>query len=236
MSEIYLIRHGQASFGSKNYDRLSPKGLWQARILGQHLAALGLTFTAAYSGTLDRQTKTAQKVTQAYLEKGIIFPAPLAESCWDEYDSQSIWDVQIKVIQKKTPKFLEGLKKSPTDKKEFQKVFSRIVEQWISGEFDMPGIEPWKGFKTRVTKGLNSIIKAHNSLKTIAVFSSGGPISAAIQTALGLDDTKTVELSWQIQNTSVTRLRYSGTKVSLSGFNDVAHLELKGDKTLLTYR
>jgi len=33
MSDLYLIRHGQASFGKDNYDRLSPLGIRQARIL-----------------------------------------------------------------------------------------------------------------------------------------------------------------------------------------------------------
>lgn len=236
MSEIYFIRHGQASFGSKNYDMLSPKGIWQARILGQHLASFKIKFDAVYSGTLDRQKKTARNVMEAYLEKGLTSPGPVIEPFWDEYDSQSIWDHQVKTIQKKEPEFLDAFKKAPNDKKEFQKVFSRIVEQWISGKFDAPGIESWKDFKTRVATGLRSIIKAHNPSKKIAVFSSGGPISAVVQAALGLSDVKTMELSWQIQNASVTRLQYTSTKISLSGFNNISHLELKNDKTLLTYR
>ena len=33
MSEIYFVRHGQASFGSEDYDRLSPLGVRQAQVL-----------------------------------------------------------------------------------------------------------------------------------------------------------------------------------------------------------
>lgn len=33
MATIYLIRHGQASFGAENYDKLSPLGERQASIL-----------------------------------------------------------------------------------------------------------------------------------------------------------------------------------------------------------
>jgi len=40
MSELYLIRHGQASFGTADYDRLSEKGIRQASVLGDHLADL----------------------------------------------------------------------------------------------------------------------------------------------------------------------------------------------------
>ncbi|MCH1491392.1 MAG: histidine phosphatase family protein, partial [Luminiphilus sp.] len=32
MASIYLIRHGQASFGSDNYDQLSPVGQRQADV------------------------------------------------------------------------------------------------------------------------------------------------------------------------------------------------------------
>ena len=36
MTTIYLIRHGQASFGAESYDKLSEKGELQAQRLGQY--------------------------------------------------------------------------------------------------------------------------------------------------------------------------------------------------------
>ena len=36
MTTIYLIRHGQASFGAESYDKLSPNGELQATLLGQY--------------------------------------------------------------------------------------------------------------------------------------------------------------------------------------------------------
>jgi len=72
--------------------------------------------------------------------------------------------------------------------------------------------------------------------KTIAVFTSGGPISVCVQKALDLSDEKTLELTWQIMNASVTRLKYSSNRLMLFGFNDVTHLSLKKDAGLLTYR
>ena len=38
MITILLARHGQASFGKKNYDELSELGITQARMLGAHYA------------------------------------------------------------------------------------------------------------------------------------------------------------------------------------------------------
>ena len=65
MSEIYMIRHGQASFGSRNYDVLSPLGTTQAEILAEHLIATGLRFDAVYAGTLERQAATGRALAAA---------------------------------------------------------------------------------------------------------------------------------------------------------------------------
>ena len=44
MGSIYLIRHGQASLGAANYDVLSPLGIRQSQLCGEHFGALGLQF------------------------------------------------------------------------------------------------------------------------------------------------------------------------------------------------
>ncbi|PCI45804.1 MAG: histidine phosphatase family protein, partial [Alphaproteobacteria bacterium] len=36
MAEIYLVRHGQASFNTDDYDRLSDRGRQQSEYLGQY--------------------------------------------------------------------------------------------------------------------------------------------------------------------------------------------------------
>lgn len=60
MGSIYLIRHGQASFGADDYDVLSPTGIRQAEILGDHLLNLGVRFDRVLSGGLRRQQHTAR--------------------------------------------------------------------------------------------------------------------------------------------------------------------------------
>jgi hypothetical protein len=57
-----------------------------------------------------------------------------------------------------------------------------------------------------------------------------------VQTALGLSDTKALEISWQLMNASITRIKYNHRGIMLAVFNDVTHLELEGDQSLLTYR
>ena len=236
MSEFFFFRHGQASFGAENYDRLSEKGAFQAGILGKHLANLNVKFDAVYTGTMDRQKETASQVKEAYLEKGIFFPEPVIDASWNEIDSTRVWNAQVKMMMKDEPDLLDEIRMDPNNKKAFQTVFSKVMTRWVSGDFDASGDMTWIGFKQRVAQGLGHLYETFEGSKKIAVFSSGGPISIAVQAALELSDRKTLDLLWQVLNASITRLKYDGQRISLSGFNDITHLELKGDKTLITYR
>ena len=46
MAELVLVRHGQASFGAADYDKLSDLGWRQSRWLGEYFAERGITFPA----------------------------------------------------------------------------------------------------------------------------------------------------------------------------------------------
>jgi broad specificity phosphatase PhoE len=70
----------------------------------------------------------------------------------------------------------------------------------------------------------------------LAVFTSGGPISVTVKAALGLSDKMALEISWQLMNASITRIKYNSKGFMLAGFNEVTHLELERDERLLTYR
>jgi broad specificity phosphatase PhoE len=87
-----------------------------------------------------------------------------------------------------------------------------------------------------VQQGIQELMKRHGSNKSLAVFTSGGPISAAVQMALDLTDEKAMAVSWQIMNASITCFKYNSEGIALAGFNDVSHLKLEGDNGLLTYR
>ena len=69
MGTLYMIRHGQASFGSANYDLISETGVLQSRILAEYLLAVGLAPDALYSGAMERQKDTAGAMVALYREK-----------------------------------------------------------------------------------------------------------------------------------------------------------------------
>jgi broad specificity phosphatase PhoE len=58
MSELYLVRHAQASFGAANYDQLSDLGHRQSRWLGDHLGARGVSFGTLVVGDMVRHHET----------------------------------------------------------------------------------------------------------------------------------------------------------------------------------
>jgi len=60
MTNVYLVRHGQASAGTSNYDRLSDRGIEQARLLGAYWKQCDFHVDAAYHGSLHRQQHTAE--------------------------------------------------------------------------------------------------------------------------------------------------------------------------------
>ena len=62
MSDLFAVRHGQASMQADDYDRLSPLGRRQADVLGDYFLRLGACFDSVYSGTLARQRDTAEIV------------------------------------------------------------------------------------------------------------------------------------------------------------------------------
>lgn len=54
MTTIYLVRHGQASFGKSNYDELSENGEAQATLLGQYFKQILKEQPYVVAGTMQR--------------------------------------------------------------------------------------------------------------------------------------------------------------------------------------
>lgn len=235
MSEIYLIRHAQASFGNDNYDQLSVLGIKQAEILGNYFIRAGLKFHAVYCGSMVRQIDTAKLSISALWGAELKSDLRIADE-FSEYDFQSVIKSLVPHMTREDSSISEALPNIYTNRKAFQRVFEQCVLRWISGRYDLPGIETWQAFTQRVRKGVNRVMEENGPKKKIALFTSGGAVSAVMQMALGLSDENTIRLSWQIRNTSVSILKYSDKRLGLSSFNSVAHLEIRNEAELLTYR
>lgn len=236
MSMIYLIRHGQASFGHDNYDRLSALGIRQARILAGHLYDAGFRPDAVYSGTMKRQTATAQEVLAFFRDSNRPLPALVQAEGFNEYDTTSIVTAMFPAMAQEDPSLHDELSRMYSSKKSFKRVFETAMLRWVTGRYDTDGIETWEGLKARVARDMNAVMERHGSGRTVAIFTSGGAIAASLSHVLGLPGEKAMRLNWQIVNTSMTRYMYNEERITLAGFNSIAHLELAGDPSLITYR
>ena len=234
MGDLYVIRHAQASFGRDDYDQLSELGFRQTDLLGAYLRKAGIRFSALYSGSLRRQMETATPLLSCLTETLSAEIAILPE--FNEYDSSAVIQSQIQYLVREDPSLEEDLPRLQTDRRALQRILDLSLSRWMSATEAVAGLETWSAFNQRVQEGIVRILSESGSGKTVALVTSGGPLSAILKKALSLSNTETVQLSWQIRNASVTTFKYNRDRLTLSSFNNVAHLELSGEPGVITYR
>ncbi len=232
MSTIYIIRHGQASFGADNYDCLSELGRRQSLITGDHFADLGISFDAAYCGTMARQQDTAKAVLSRLPQP----PELQVSADFNEYDSGPTIKALLPAMIQENPAMAQAAPKMLEDRRAFQMVYEGAMTRWVSGEYDTGEAETWASFLERSGRALDRIMSDNGRGKTVAMFSSGGPISAVMRRALNLEDQTALRLTWMIKNASVSSFFYNDQDLALSSFNSATHLELLGEPGLITYR
>ncbi|PTT25502.1 histidine phosphatase family protein [Pseudomonas sp. HMWF021] len=236
MGSIYLIRHGQASFGADDYDVLSPIGVRQAEILGQHLADLGISFDRCLAGDLRRQQHTATSALEQFSARGLAVPTLETDSAFNEFDADAVIRALIPAMLEDEPEAIDILRNAAQNRAEFQRIFVLIIERWLAGTYDPPGLESWLGFVERVQGGLQRILEQADGNQKIAVFTSGGTITALLHLITRMPTRQAFELNWQIVNTSLNQLKFRGREVALASFNSHVHLQLLKAPELITFR
>lgn len=234
------MRHGQASFGTSNYDKLSEIGIVQSQALGRFWVERTQQVDAVFSGVQQRQKHTLELVRDSYTRAGLHFPEPTVLDAFNEYDAEALMtqlyprlladDHRLQQLAEQMPNLGDA---SPEGRKAFQKSFEIVLHAWIEGVYEIETMESWKGFRARVVRGLRKITSQYPGSKNVAVFTSGGAISATLGYALDISNHKAMGLQWVIKNSSLTEFIFSGERFTLSGFNHIPHL---GDDSLVTYR
>ena len=235
MASIYVIRHGQASFGEANYDKLSTLGCRQAEVLGEYLRDCGIHFDATYSGDLQRQRKTAELATASQPQTAVHHIDPR----FNEIQNEEQLEVLLPLLLDNNAALKALIDGGMTSSKDYQKVLKQVFNYWVSPNCHEPAIQSWASFSNDVRDALGDIIKAQGSGKTIGLFTSGGTIATIVAKVLGLGSEHVYSFYEPVINCSVTQLFYSGEQVSLSYFNDHSFLDLLGfqmGERLVTYR
>lgn len=235
MGQIYLVRHGQASFGSADYDQLSPLGMEQGRLLGEWFAHCNQSFHRVVTGALKRHRQTADACIGALPKASRVETEWQTDAGFNEYDHDE-------VVFRHRPDFAEPgaikrfLAETENGKRAFQIIFQEAMQRWMSGLHDADYLEPWPVFRARCVAALERLVESAAPSQDIIVFTSGGTIATLCQHLLKLDDQQVAELNWSLVNCAVTKLFYQPDRVVLSYLNNFAHLEWLGEANAVTYR
>ena len=235
MATIYLIRHGQASFGADDYDKLSELGCRQAQVLGEYLRDCSITFDAVYSGDLLRQRESAQLAVAS--QQGEV-PHHI-DPRFNEIRNDEQLEYLLPEAVKMHPEIRALVERGLSSSKDYQKVIDAVFNYWVSPQCDEPGIQSWDDYSAGARQALLDVMRNEGGGKTVGIFTSGGTIATIVAQVLGLTGAQTYQFYEPIFNCSVSQLFYSGSKVSLSYFNDRSFLQVLGaqrDESLISYR
>jgi broad specificity phosphatase PhoE len=225
MAAIYLVRHGQASFRSREYDKLSPLGAQQSRVLGEALRRRVPKPDRVVRGSMVRHRDTAAACLAA-LGVDVL---PEVDSRWDEFDHREVI-VRHRPAYRSHTLMGVDLARTGNPGKAFQRVFDAALRRWIGAESGYG--ETWVEFSGRVCAALDDLAAGMESSQNVLVFTSGGPISAIAAKLLGTGSDVWLTLNRVTVNTGVTTVVRGGRGTSLVSFNEHWHL----DSELLTYR
>ena len=172
MGTLHLVRHGQASFGTDDYDRLSDLGHRQCVALGQHFLAKGQRFDAVFMGSLRRHRESFEGIACGL--DGL--PEPTVLTGLDEYDPEAV----VRAIHPATLPHPT----TPDAVRQHFRLLRQGLLSWMDGRSAPVGMPSHAEFRAGVTQAL-ALARAHAQGEVLMV-SSGGPISVAVGLVLGL--------------------------------------------------
>jgi broad specificity phosphatase PhoE len=221
MGTLYLVRHGQASFGTHDYDRLSELGARQCQALGHYFAERGVVFEAVLRGSLKRHRQSLQALTEGFghLPEAQEWPA------LNEYDSEAL----VRTVH-------SGPLPAP-DSPEVYRAHFRLLREalgaWIAGRVQpdtMVSHAQWLA-------GINAVldhVKAQTS-GNVLIVSSGGPIATAVGQVLAAPAETMIELNLRMRNSALTEFAFTPKRHTLVSFNHVPHLDRPDRLDWITY-
>ena len=221
MGTLYLVRHGQASFGADDYDNLSDLGRQQSVRLGEYWRAKGLKFDAVLVGTLKRQAQTLDGLVEGLGATA----SPIRWPGLNEYDSAAV----IATIHP------EPLQKPDTPElyRHHFRLLRDALTQWMNGVTSPKGMPSYVDFQKGVTSALDHVRTQYTG--NVLMVSSGGPISTAVGHVLGTTPETTIELNLRIRNASITEFAFTPKRHMLVTYNTLPHLDHADHAAWVTY-
>jgi broad specificity phosphatase PhoE len=198
---LLLIRHGETDWNTEfriqghTDTPLNARGLAQAERLSERLAAEEPA-DVLYTSPLARACVTAEKIGQK-LGLSPITDERLAEQNFGELEGLTFRDIE------------QG--------------YPDFFRQWreTKRQLALPGGETIGEFQCRVQAFLNQVSEAHPD-KSVVVVTHGGTLRVILVTLLGLE----IDRRWPFafDNTSLSKVEWSGSRVDVRSINDTCHL------------
>ena len=221
MGTLYLVRHGQASFGAEDYDQLSDLGRRQSVRLGQYLRDKGLSFDAVLTGTLRRHAQTWEGIAEG---AGLDLQ-PQQFPGLNEYDSHAVIEaVHPMPLQKPN---------TPELYRHHFRLLRDGLAQWMAGVVSPRGMPSYADFVHGITAALDHVRREHTG--NVLLVSSGGPIATAVGHILGTPPETTIELNMRIRNSALTEFAFTPKRHMLLTYNTLPHLDHADYASWVTY-
>ena len=221
MGTLYLVRHGQASFGAADYDNLSELGHRQSVRLGEYFAGKGVRFDTVLTGTLKRQVQTWAGIAQG---AGLTVQ-PMLWPGLNEYNSEAVIATvhPHPLVKPDTPELY----------KHHFRLLRDGLTQWMNGVVSPKGMPSYREFQHGVVSALDHVRKHCEG--DVLIVSSGGPIATAVGHVLGTTPETIIELNLRIRNTAVSELAFNPKRHTLLTYNTLAHLDSPEHAKWVTY-
>jgi broad specificity phosphatase PhoE len=208
MSQIVLVRHGQANTGARDeteYDRLSPLGHQQSGWLGDHLRQKGDVFARIWTGTLRRHIETADGIAAE----------TTGEIARDERLNELEYFTLSQLLADQHGIIL------PDNREDFVRHMPCLFGHWRDGKLE-GAPESFAHFENRVSDALNEISALPGRS---LVVTAGGLSGLALRLTLGVEMAAFCNVCLSIQNTSVSSWLPLEGQLALTQFNALPHLD-----------
>jgi broad specificity phosphatase PhoE len=238
MSVLTVVRHGQASFLADNYDKLSPLGERQARLLGEYWLEQGVRFDRVIYGPCERQIRTGEIIGGVFCAAGAKWPCPEVRPEFDEYPAEPVMRTGIPALMERHPHVREMVDsfyaavETEAKRRAFDRLLREVSGRWRAGEVVCGEAVTWEDFCRRVEEAVFRIRSENGRGARVALFTSAGPLAATARVALGLSPEATMELMWTPRNAGISEFFFTAGRFSMSAFNATPHL----GSAELTYR
>jgi broad specificity phosphatase PhoE len=229
MAKLFLVRHGQASFGASNYDALSDLGRQQAQWLGEYFSERELVFSRMVSGELQRQKDTTLEILAGLRRSSEEFDI---HHGLNEYDSEVLYSAFTRGSDTHEHQSAHAHQKA--DRVGYWRTFRSAYEAWVDDNLSGDH-ESWADFGARIQAAIAHACEGTEKEDAVLVVTSGGVIGTMVSRLLNAAPRSAIELNFQVRNTSFCEIVVGRRQMRLISFNSIPHLDRPDRRQAITF-